>query len=63
MYIRESKKTVRGKTYVNHVLVESVLTPKGPRQKAVCSLGTWVRSRAAEFRIVVRKVLAEETSV
>ena len=39
MYIRESKKTVRGKTYVNHVLVESVLTPKGPRQKAVCSLG------------------------
>jgi transposase len=39
MYIRESKKTVKGKTYINHVLVESVATPKGPRQRAICSLG------------------------
>ena len=39
MYIRKSSRTHKGKTYVNYLLVESVLTPKGPRQKIVCSLG------------------------
>jgi transposase len=39
MYIRKSSRTHKGKTYVNYVLVESVLTPKGPRQKIICSLG------------------------
>jgi len=39
MYIRKSSRTYNGKTYFNYVLVESVLTPKGPRQKIICSLG------------------------
>jgi transposase len=39
MYIRKSSRTTKGKTYFNYVLVESVLTPKGPRQKVLCSLG------------------------
>ena len=39
MYIRQTTKTVRGKTYTNHLLVESVATPKGPRQRTICSLG------------------------
>lgn len=39
MYIRKSSRTTKGKTYTNYVLVESVLTPKGPRQKVICSLG------------------------
>src|SRR5947207_11365842 len=39
MYIRKSSRTTKGKTYINYVLVESVLTPKGPRQKIICSLG------------------------
>ena len=39
MYIRKSSRTAKGKTYFNYVLVESVLTPKGPRQKVICSLG------------------------
>jgi transposase len=39
MYIRKSSRTHKGKTYFNYVLVESVLTPKGPRQKIICSLG------------------------
>jgi transposase len=39
MYIRKSTRTTKGKTYFNYVLVESVLTPKGPRQKVICSLG------------------------
>jgi len=39
MYIRKTKRSYKGKTYTNHLLVESVQTPKGPRQKTVCSLG------------------------
>ena len=39
MYIRKASRTVRGKTYFNYLLVESHLTPKGPRQKVICSLG------------------------
>ena len=40
MYIRRTVKTYKGKSYVNHLLVESVHTPKGPRQKIICSLGS-----------------------
>ena len=39
MYIRKSSRSYKGKTYVNYVLVESSLIPKGPRQKVICSLG------------------------
>jgi transposase len=39
MYIRKTINKQRGKTYTNYLLVESVSTPKGPRQKTVCSLG------------------------
>src|ERR1700674_5259158 len=39
MYIRKSIRSYRGRTYINYVLVESVHTPKGPRQKTICSLG------------------------
>jgi hypothetical protein len=31
MYIRKSTRTYKGKTYTNHLLVESVQTAKGPR--------------------------------
>lgn len=39
MYIRKSTRKHKGKTYINHLLVESVQTPKGPRQRTICSLG------------------------
>ena len=39
MYIRKSSRVHNGKTYTNHLLVESVMTLKGPRQKTICSLG------------------------
>ena len=39
MYIRKNIKKEKGKTYTSHALVESVRTPKGPRQKVVCTLG------------------------
>lgn len=40
MYIRKTTRTYKGKTYTNHLLVESVQTPKGPRQRSICSLGS-----------------------
>lgn len=39
MYIRKTIRRYKDKTYVNYLLVESVLTDKGPRQKVICSLG------------------------
>jgi transposase len=39
MYIRKSTRSYKGRTYTNYLLVESVHTPKGPRQRTVCSLG------------------------
>jgi len=41
MYIRKTvRKGKNGKEYVNYLLVESVATPKGPRQRTICSLGS-----------------------
>jgi len=40
VYIRKTTKSHKGKTYDNYLLVESVSTPKGPRQKIICSLGS-----------------------
>jgi transposase len=40
MYIRKTAKTHKGKSYTNFLLVESVHTPKGPRQRIICSLGS-----------------------
>ena len=39
MFIKRTKRTLRGKTYTNHLLVESVATERGPRHRVVCSLG------------------------
>jgi hypothetical protein len=39
MYIRKASRTYKGKTYFHYLLVESIVTPKGPRQKVICSLG------------------------
>ncbi len=39
MYIRKSTRSYKSRTYTNYVLVESVQTPKGPRQRTICSLG------------------------
>lgn len=39
MYIKRTQRKHKGKTYTNHLLVESIHTPKGPRHKVICSLG------------------------
>jgi len=55
MFIRKMTKTVKGRTYTNYLLLESVRTPKGPRHKVVCSLGDLSpRPRAAWLELVHR---------
>ena len=44
MYLRRTTRRVGDKTYQNYLLVESVATPKGPRQRVICSLGALGRS-------------------
>jgi transposase len=56
MFIKSTKKTVGDKTYVNHVLVESVATPKGPRHRVVCSLGSLAPAPAAEWLALAHKI-------
>ena len=56
MYIRKSSRTYNGKTYFNYVLVESVLTHKGPRQKVICSLGDLRPRPRAEWLELAHKL-------
>ncbi len=56
MYIRKSSRTYKGRTYSNYVLVESVVTPKGPRQKIICSLGDLRPRPQAEWLELAHKL-------
>jgi hypothetical protein len=39
VFLRKTTKRYQGRTYTTYLLVESVRTPQGPRQKTICSLG------------------------
>lgn len=39
MFIRKTTKRYKDKTYTNYLVVETVSTPQGPRQRTICSLG------------------------
>jgi transposase len=39
VFIRKTVKRHNGRSYTSYLLVESVRTPEGPRQKTICSLG------------------------
>lgn len=56
MYIRKNIRRYRDKTYINHLLVESVHTPKGPRQKTICSLGDLSPRPAKEWLKLAHKI-------
>jgi hypothetical protein len=56
MYIRKSMRSYKGRTYTNYVLVESVQTSKGPRQKSVCSLGDLSPRPREEWLSLTRKI-------
>ncbi len=56
MYIRRSTRKYKGKIYTNYLLVESVHTPKGPRQRTICSLGNLAPAPAQEWRDLARRL-------
>ena len=56
MYIRTSLRKHKGKTYTNYLLVKSVATEKGPRQKVICSLGDLSPRPEAEWLKLAHKV-------
>ena len=39
MFIRQTTKSKNGKKYIQHQLIESIRTPKGPRQRLILNLG------------------------
>ncbi len=58
MFIKRTTRRVGHKTYVNHLLVESVGTPQGPRHRTICSLGSLAPAPAEEWRTLARKLSA-----
>jgi len=56
MYIRKTVRTYKGKTYTNHLLVESVQTPDGPRQRTICSLGSLEPAPAEDWLALAHKL-------
>jgi len=56
MYIRKTTKKVKDKVYENYLLVESVMTPKGPRQRTICSLGHLKPRPRKEWLLLAQKV-------
>lgn len=58
MYIRKSTRKYKGKTYTNYLLVESVQTPEGPRQRSICSLGSLAPAPQEEWLDLAHKLEA-----
>jgi len=56
MYIKRTQRMRKGKTYTNHLLVESIHTPKGPRHKVICSLGDLRPRPRAEWLKLAHRV-------
>ena len=56
MYLRKSTRSYKGKTYTNYLLVESVQTPKGPRQRTICSLGSLEPAPAEDWLGLAHKL-------
>lgn len=58
MYIRKATRKYKDKVYTNYLLVESVSTPRGPRQKVICSLGDLSPGPREEWLKVAHKMQA-----
>jgi len=56
MFIRKTTRKYKQKTYTNYLLVESVHTPKGPRQKVICSLGDLSPRPARQWLWLAHKI-------
>jgi transposase len=58
MFIKRTSRRVGDKTYVTHLLVESVATPHGPRHRTICSLGSLAPAPPEEWRGLAHKLAA-----
>ena len=58
MFIKRTTRRVGDKTYINHLLVESVVTPAGPRHRTICSLGSLAPAPEEEWRDLAHKLSA-----
>src|SRR3989475_4353668 len=58
MYLRRTTRRVGDKSYQNYLLVESVATPKGPRQRVICSLGALAPGPKDEWLGTARRLHA-----
>lgn len=56
MYIRKTTRTYKGKRYINYLLVESLHTPQGPRQRTICSLGNLAPAPLEEWLALAHKL-------
>src|SRR5437870_13593399 len=56
MYIRKTTRNYKDKTYTNQLLVESVQTPNGPRQRTICSLGSLEAAPAEDWLALAHKL-------
>ena len=56
MFIKRTTRQVGDKTYVNHLLVETVATPQGPRHRTICSLGSLVPAPEDHWRGLAHKL-------
>jgi transposase len=56
MFVRRATRSYKGKSYTNYLLVESVRTPAGPRQKVICSLGNLEPAPREEWLGLARKL-------
>jgi hypothetical protein len=56
MFIRKVSRKYKDRVYTNYLLVRSVHTPKGPRQKVICSLGDLSPRAAEEWLRLAHKV-------
>jgi len=58
VFIKRTTRRVGAKTYVNHLLVQSVATPHGPRHRTICSLGTLAPAPTEQWRGLAQKLAA-----
>ena len=58
MFIKRTTRRVGATTYVNHLLVETVTTPRGPRHRTICSLGALTPAPVEEWRGLAHKLSA-----
>jgi transposase len=58
VFIKRTTKKIKGKTYTNYLLVESVATAKGPRHRIVCSLGSLSPAPREEWLALAHKIEA-----